>query len=305
MTSTEPNLLIVGPGALGGLFAVRLGRRWPGVYLLDHRAERAARIQEGGFHVRGVTLADWTPPPGRVRADPKGWPVMDAAFFFIKAPGFAAALKRAAPVLGPKTALLVFPEAVDADALKTRARVIAALAGDRARVEGIGRIVHEASGATRLDASARGAKEAADLLREAMIPVTLVKEISEERWRTLLTEVCVDVPAALADAPQKSILKPPLKDLADQLLEECAALAKASGRPVRAAVLRERRAALVAQVPDAKSPLGWDLIRGRTTERAALVDPLLAAARKARVPAPLLTDMNRLLRRLEKEGPVS
>ena len=90
---TDAKILIVGPGALGGLFAVRLARRWAGVYLLDHRSERAARLQEQGLHVTGVTLGDWTPPPNRVRAETGGWPTMDVVLFFVNAPGFQAALR--------------------------------------------------------------------------------------------------------------------------------------------------------------------------------------------------------------------
>ncbi len=302
MFSTEPKMLIVGPGALGGLFAARIGRRRHGVYLLDHREDRAAKLQESGLHVTGATLADWTLPPGRASTRAAGWPVMDVVFFFVKAPMFAAAWKEALPVIGPETALVVFPEAVDLSALKKRSRqLIVALTDDRARMEGMGRVFHESTGDTRLDGTASQAKAVAGILKEAGIPVVLDKKIRELRWVTLLAQVCVDVPTALADAPQKSLLEPPLSVLGDRLMLECVALAKALKRPVSAAALKTRRDALIAKAPDAKSPLGRDLLRGRPTERAALLDPLLAAGKDK---APLLADMDRLLRRLEKEGPI-
>lgn len=303
MTTEAPKLLIVGPGALGVLFAARLGRRWSGLHLLDHRAERAARLQDRGLHVTGVTMMDWTPPPGRVRAQADGWPVMDAVFFFVKAPSFAAALKAAAPVIGPKTALVLFPETVDPASIKGRARqVVPALTEIRAHVESHNSVAHEAAGATYLDAAAPLAKTVAVYLKEAGVDVTLDKTVAARRWLTLLAQVCVDVPTALTDTPQKNILVPPLADLADQLLAECAAVAKAARRPVPAAVLRQRRDALIAKAPDAKSPLGKDLLRGRPTERPFLLDPLLAAAKKAKLSVPLLASLDKLFRRLEKEA---
>jgi 2-dehydropantoate 2-reductase len=300
--SSDDKILVVGPGALGSLFAVRLARRWPGVYLLDHRPERAARLQEDGLHVTGVTLGDWTPPPNRVRADTRGWPVMDVVMFFVKAPGFPAALRASRPVTGPRTALLIFPEAVDSrTAQGSSRRVVAALTEDRARVEGPGRVVHEARGNTYLDASAPGASESAALFKGASIPVVLDRKLGDRRWKTLLAQVCMDLPTALTDTVQKDLLVPPLRGLGDRLLEECAAVAKALRRPIPCGVLRARRDDLIRQAPDAKSPLGRDLLRGRPTERAALLDPLLAAAKKARVHTPFLSAMDRLLRSLEKE----
>jgi 2-dehydropantoate 2-reductase len=304
MTSADAKLLVVGPGALGLLFAARLGRRCSGVHVLDHRADRAATLQEEGIHVTGVTLSDWTPPPGRVRADVKGWPVMDAALLFVKAPAVAAAIKKASPVLGPKTLVFVFSEAADLRAIKTRAKVLPALTADRARIDGVGRVAHEAAGETFFGPG-RDMEAMTTLFREALIPAVTIKGIDDERWLIRLAQTCVDVPTALVDAPQKALLQPPLLDIGEVFMSECAAVAKAMKRPVDVRRLRERRDALIAAAPEAKSPLGRDLIRGKKTERAALLEPLLLSAHATKTPTPFLSDMDRLLRRLEKEGPAS
>jgi ketopantoate reductase len=228
---------------------------------------------------------------------------MDAVFFFVKAHSFEAALKAAAPVTGPGTALVVFPEVADLSVIKGAGRrVVAALTEDRARIEGAGRVVHEAPGDVFLDAAAAPARAMADILKAASIPVFLDKKVGERRWTSLLAQVCVDVPAALADVAQKKILEPPLAVLAEGLLSECAAVSKAAKRSISPALLRRRRDALIMKAPDSKSPLGLDLLRGRPTERGCLLEPLLAAARKGKVKTPLLSSMDRLLRRLEKEG---
>ena len=49
------SFLIVGPGAMGCLFAARLKRENHNVVLLDYRPERAALINKEGIRVEGVT----------------------------------------------------------------------------------------------------------------------------------------------------------------------------------------------------------------------------------------------------------
>jgi 2-dehydropantoate 2-reductase len=304
MTFDDPKIMIVGPGALGGFFAARLASRWPGVYLLDYRADRAAHIQDRGLHVNGVTMADWTPPPGRVKSEPRGWPVMDVAFFFVKAPIFPLVLKTVAPVLGPRTALVIFPESLEAEDVGPRKKqAVFALTEDRVRPDGVGRVFHEAAGETLLDGKAPAAKAVLSLLKEARMTAVLDRSLEEKRWLTRLAQIVVDVPTALVDAPHSRIQEEPLKSLGEQVLLECVDIAKVLGRPVPPAALRAKRDALILRTPTAKSPLGRDLLRGRMTERSALLDPLLAAAKKKKIAAPVLTAMDRLLRRLEKSGP--
>lgn len=301
----DANILIVGPGAVGSLFAVRLGRRWRNVHVLDHRPERAQRLQESGFHLRGATLGDWTPPPAHVRADPRGWPLMDVALFCVKAPAVSAAWKGAFPVLGKKTAVLVVPGEVGPPKGRKQGREIPVLLEDRVRMEGVGRSFLEGLGGLVLDPTAPGAKEAGSVFREAGISVELDGRFDDRRRLTRLARACVEVPAALADVPLEALLEPPLKDLAEIFMTECLAVSKVMKKPLPPSRLRKERDRWIALAPKAKSSLGWDLWRGRPTERASWLDPLLAAARKARTPVPLLSDMDRLLRRLEKEGPLS
>ena len=49
------HFLVVGPGAMGSLFAARLQRAGYEVTLLDYIKERATRINDQGIHVEGVT----------------------------------------------------------------------------------------------------------------------------------------------------------------------------------------------------------------------------------------------------------
>lgn len=301
-TASSPRLLVVGPGALGCLFAARLGRRWPGTYLLDHRSDRAARLQEEGLHVSGASMLDWSPPSGRVRVSAAGWPLMDVVLLFVKSPTVSAALRAAAPALGPRTSVVVFPETVDAGRLGIPAsRVMAALTEDRARLEGPGRVFHEASGEASLDAGRPSAPEVAGFLRQAGVTVRLDRAVGEKRRLTRLAQICLDVPSALIDAPQRRVLEGPLRSAAEALLEEVSLLSRAEGRAVSPSSLRARRAALVSRAPEAGSPLGRDLLRGGPTEREALLGPLLSFAGKKKIAAPVLTAFNLLLKRLERK----
>ena len=49
------NILIVGPGAMGCLFAARLSRAGEKVILIDYKPERAERLNKQGILVEGIS----------------------------------------------------------------------------------------------------------------------------------------------------------------------------------------------------------------------------------------------------------
>lgn len=299
----DPNVLVAGPGALGAYFAARLGRRFPGVRVLARDPSRAVELEERGFRVSGADPTDWTPPPGHVRAVARGWPVMDIILFLVKTPSLAAAARQAWAVTGPRTVWVVpqetpapFPPAVR----KAGRRIVRALITVMARSEGPGRAAQEAAGETILDGAAPFARDAAAVFRDAGLSARLSKDWEAERWRAFLVRVCTEAPAAAADAPYGRLLEPPLDRMAEKLAEECAALSAALRRPLPPGELPRRAREACLRAPSAGTPMGRDLLRGRPTERAALLDPLLTPGAKSRAPTLALVD--RLLRRLEKAG---
>ncbi len=99
---------IIGPGALGCLFSTRLflaADRQDTTLLIDHRPERARRLNEQGI----VYECDGKKQqiPIQVSCDPELIGPLDALFFCVKSHDLEDSLRFAAPLLTPST-LLIF-----------------------------------------------------------------------------------------------------------------------------------------------------------------------------------------------------
>lgn len=300
----DVNILLVGPGALGAYFAARLGRVFPGLRVLDHNPARAAQLQDRGFHVTGATVLDWSPPEGHVSARVKGWPLMDAALFLVKAPALKAAADRAAPVLGPKTIWVCLqngwePEAVLRAKVSSR-RLVVGVTQEAVTLEAPGRAFHAGVGPTLLDAACPAAGDAAKLLHRAGLHARVARNFQKERWMKLVQNACINPLAALAGVPNGRLGEPPLAALLDKALSEIVRLSAALNRRVFLAEARTRVHEVVRRTAANHNSLLQDLQRGRSTEREFLLGPFLQAARAKRIPAPVLTALDSLLRGVEK-----
>ena len=97
------NFLIVGPGAMGCLFAARLKKAGHDVILLDHIAERAALINKQGIKVEGI-LGDYTVQVPALTGNIPGIP--DVAAICVKANETRQAAKDIETLIGPGTHVL-------------------------------------------------------------------------------------------------------------------------------------------------------------------------------------------------------
>jgi 2-dehydropantoate 2-reductase len=276
------NILVVGPGALGTYFAARLGHKYPGVWVLDRRADRAAQLQERGFHVTGVGALDWIAPDGRVSASVKGWPDMDVIFILTKATGVAAAARdcRPAAARGALVVLLQNGWGGEEGAWKVfgKANVVLGVTEEGVTLASAGHAFHAASGETVLDGRCRGAAEVARLLAAAGFAARVSKAFEKERWSKLLVNACLNPLGALA---------------------ECAKISAAGGRAASPADTRRRVRDVAQRTAANRNSLWQDLARGRPTEREYLLGPFLEIARRRKLDAPLLSFLDRLLRKAE------
>ena len=97
------NFLIVGPGAMGCLFAARLKKAGHDVTLLDHIEERAALINKQGIRVEGI-LGDYTVQVPAVTGKIPSIP--DIAAICVKANETRKASKDIEKLIGPETYVL-------------------------------------------------------------------------------------------------------------------------------------------------------------------------------------------------------
>ncbi len=98
---------IIGPGALGCLFAARLflaGNEQDEILIIDHRAERAAELNKQGILYESDTGTERCAIP--VSAAPESIGHLDVLLSCVKTHDLKESLQFATPLLGPDTLLL-------------------------------------------------------------------------------------------------------------------------------------------------------------------------------------------------------
>jgi 2-dehydropantoate 2-reductase len=143
------HFLIVGPGAMGCLFASRLKRAGYAVTLLDYIRERAEKITRQGIMVEGVTGEYRVEVPvevGEIGSEP------DYVLICVKAIKTMEVGKAIAPWLPPQTSVVTLQNGIgNLEILMDifgKNRVLGGVTAEGATVLGWGRIRHAGQGST-------------------------------------------------------------------------------------------------------------------------------------------------------------
>lgn len=304
------DLLVVGPGAVGGVLAARFAAKGRRVLILDRTVSGEKElIARGLIHVdlRG----NRAPVLGIASARAAAKKPCLAVFLCVKSQDTPRALRQCRPWVGPKTAVVALQNGLGHE------KLVRAAAGPRSAVIGTayfaadrpepGVAAHTGGQNVLLVSGPRNAAAAAlaaSLLREAGWEVGVKR--SEERllWTKVCFNAAVNGLGALCAEPNGRLAtEPALEELLRAVMREAVSVAKASGHPplyrhMEALVVRACRNA-----PKQRNSMLQDIEARRRTERPAIFGPLLAAAKRTRTPAPMLETIDAVLAKLERSRP--
>lgn len=233
----EVKICVVGPGALGSLFAAILAGAGHQVWLLDHRAERARLIE-----VQGITLHE---PQGtravtvRATADPTQLGVVEFIFLCVKSSAAAGAARDIQPLLGYDSLVVAFQNGIAhhnllADILPLWALGVTA---QGATLLAPGVVRHGGCGPTsvgflsKVDALAnRRLQQAVDLMNFAGISTTISYDILAVAWHKLIVNVGINAITALENCANGELLTRPVALATMQAaVQEASQVAQACG----------------------------------------------------------------------------
>ena len=144
------NFLIVGPGAMGCLFAARLKKAGHDVTLFDHIEKRAALINKQGIKVEGI-LGEYTVHVPTVTGELPGFP--DAAAICVKANETRQASKDIESLIGPKSCVLTLQNGLgNMEILQEifgKERTLGGVTAEGATLLGDGHVRHAGHGDTK------------------------------------------------------------------------------------------------------------------------------------------------------------
>lgn len=304
MTGIE-TLLIVGCGAIGGLYAAALSGA-ARVVALDLDEAHVAAIRRDGLRVTGVTERTARIEAHSDPADLDELPA-DAVLFLVKSAATGAALRSVAGALARRPLLVTLQngmgnsEALVASGLPVARGVTMAAA----RTLGPGRIEHLIAGPTQVGpvrATLEEVRPFADLLAAAGIEAALVPEPMDAVWTKFVFNSVMNPIGALVlgvNAARYEVAE--VRDLIDAMAAECVAVVEALGGRLAGdplALVKKIRSGTVPISRHAGS-MALDMARGVPTEIDELTGYVVREGARLGIPVPVCRTVHGLVKGME------
>jgi 2-dehydropantoate 2-reductase len=296
-------VVVLGAGAMGSLVGGLLSQHHE-VTLLGRKAHVEA-IRAQGLRITGATQL-LARPKVALTAGEADTP--DLLLLTVKAYDTARALRDAAPLLGPSTAVLSLQnglgnlEQVEAAVGPTRA--LAGVTTHGVTFVEPGHVHHAGVGYTRIGAAAPQAmllaRDAAQALTAAGMQAEASDDIRADLWAKVIVNAGINPLTAITGLPNGQLLQQAgLKDLLERVVEEAVLVAQAAGIALPEGSMVERTRRVAALTADNKSSMLQDIERGRRTEVEAICGAIVAQAREVGLRAPLNATLLALVQGIE------
>jgi 2-dehydropantoate 2-reductase len=182
-------IVIIGPGAMGCLYAFFLTRSGQEVWLLDYREDRAEFIKSQGLKIEGIS-GTYKIPFERICTDAGVIGDADVILIFVKSYATEAAIKSAESIIKSTTIILSLQNGIGnierIVELYPEAHCLVGTTSQGATLLGNGHIRHAGIGETIIGAAAGSGKFHTELIRDlfmsALIPVQIAENVAAVLW---------------------------------------------------------------------------------------------------------------------------
>ena len=288
-------IVVMGTGGTGGYFGAKLARAGTDVTFVARGAHLEA-IRSEGLRVKSAADGEWVVrAPAVDRLD--GQPPADLVLFCVKSFDTESAAEVIRPVVGPETGVLSIQNGVDnEDVLAARLGagcVMAGVAQVFATIAAPGVVTHTLLGRIIFgELDGRTSPRARAFLAEcerAKIPAELSADMRRALWEKYVFLIAQSGMTALTRLPAGAIRRvPETRQMYRLLLEETAALGRASGVALGADVADRYLAMLDGLGAGAYTSLHFDLTHGKRLELEALHGHAVRLGQAHGIPTPTL-----------------
>lgn len=241
---------IIGPGALGCLFAARLYltvNEQDQILLIDHRAQRAAELNKQGILYESETGTERCPIV--VSSSPESVGRLDALLSCVKSHTLEQSLQFAAPLLSPSTLLLFLQNGIGhlkyGEQKRLPAVIAYATSSEGATCLAPGHILHAGKGHTTLGFLSPGDRgedeqlgKLCTTLQNANLDSSVSGDIRTRLWSKLFVNVGINALTAIYNRTN------------GQLLTSCAARSR-----IKTLVREAEKVALALRIPIEEDPV--------------------------------------------------
>jgi len=285
---------VIGPGAMGCLYAARLIDSGAKVYLIDHRSDRAARLEESGITLETPAKTIIQHPVVTTQI-PTG---LDLIIVLTKA---------------HKTSTLRFPPDTTVLSLQNglgnvetlcsilgSARLVAGTTSEAATLVGEGHVRHVAEGTTTFGAwTSAPVAAATSLLEKAGFDVAITEAPGQMIWEKAAINAGINPLTAILNVENGRLLEmSDIRQLMRDLVVEAAKVASTEGYRFEHSLV-ELAEETCARTADNISSMLQDIRNGKQTEIDAISGEILRRAQLASLPTPRTRVVCQLVRGLE------
>jgi 2-dehydropantoate 2-reductase len=300
-------ILVVGAGAIGGLYAACLAKV-ADLTVLDTNPAHIDAIQRHGLALSGRTesvtrLAAFASAAEMRRSR------FDAVIFLVKSQATEAAFRSVEPILEGRPLLVTFQNGMGSEELLMRISDLDVAHGvsfEAARYDGPGRVHHLVHGEDSWLGPARGKVESIAWLGELMtrsgLPTKVVADPRGAIWgKFIFNSVMNPIGAIVQGVNAARYEVPEMRALIDDMAAECIRVAEALGIKLEFDPMYLVKKFRSGEVPLSKhaGSMAQDLEAGRETELEAMTGYIVKKARELGVPVPVTETVYRMARGVE------
>jgi 2-dehydropantoate 2-reductase len=310
MSFENPKLVVIGAGAMGGLFGGLLAEGGLDVTLVDTWGEHTSTITSKGLRIVGVG-GDRAIP---IKATSNAATIKAADIVLFQCKSFAneAAAKGARHLFTGRTVAISFQNGLGNEETLSRIlgaqNVLGGLTAQAGLVEAPGVVRNFGDLPTVIGEMSGGLSDRAAAIADAFtlhgLATRASPDIKREKWKKLLGNVALGAISAVTDLRSVEIMRvPELQEIVFRSVDEAAAVAKAEGIVLDVTEAREVLMKLVdtsgGGTGNSKSSMREDIVRRRRTEIDTIHGAVQRLALKHGVPTPTIDTMIALVKGMQ------
>lgn len=307
-------IAIVGPGALGCLFASLLFPKRQGakdrLWLIDHNQERATLLAAQGILYE--TDKGQERYPISISSDPQAIGPMDMVLFCVKSQDLDGCLQSCLPLLSPQTLVVFLQNGISHLDIQKRMNLLTAPAfassSEGATLLGPGHVFHAGRGITHLgflqkpaDRHQQQLAELARILQEAGLDVALSQDIRTQLWAKLFINAGINPLTALYNRTNGQLLTScAARSRLKNIVHEAETVARSCGITISVDPLRATLAVCKSTARNISSML-QDRRHRRPTEIAAINGAIVREGKRLGIATPFNEEVVQQIRNMEEK----
>ncbi|MBW1775365.1 MAG: 2-dehydropantoate 2-reductase [Deltaproteobacteria bacterium] len=298
------DFLVVGPGAMGCLFAARLKKAGRKVTLLDYRPKRVDHINQHGIRVEGITGEYEVRVPA---VTGKGTEIPDVALVCVKANQTRKAAEDLAAWLGSEARVLTLQNGLGnleiLEEIFGKERVLGGVTAEGATLLGPGHIRHAGQGDTIIGPEGPPDDpvwEIVSAFKEAGFSIRSAENVNDLIWGKLIVNVGINALTAITRLKNGRL--PDIEGtslIMEKAIREAVAVAHAKGIDLPYPDPFKRVVAVCRATSGNIASMLQDVLKQRITEVAFINGAIVREGKELDIPTPVNHTLTCLVQAIE------